>query len=233
MSPSAIDTPPTETLSSQLLAKQKGFLSSIPADAAAAIASTSENFAKNFTPTPPALHAAAPDFSLPNATNKTVSLSSLLSTHSAVVLTWYRGGWCPYCNLTLRALALAVPELEKVNARLVCLTPETPDESLSVKEKLELPFEVLSDDGVEVADKYGVMFQVPDDIKTLYKSFGFDLDGTNGNAEKSRMARLPLPATFVIGKSGKVEWSFVDVDYTKRAEPADVIAAVKKVVESQ
>eukprot|EP00178_Gracilaria_changii_P003679 TRINITY_DN1551_c0_g1_i1.p6 TRINITY_DN1551_c0_g1~~TRINITY_DN1551_c0_g1_i1.p6 ORF type:complete len:226 (-),score=62.97 TRINITY_DN1551_c0_g1_i1:2430-3107(-) len=209
-------------LAPQLQAVKDKFLSSVSEQVVSGIAKTSDNFKKSYTPNPLKLGDVAPDFTLRNATGAEVSLSALLQKHSAVVLTWYRGGWCPYCNLALRAFTQLNEQIEAMGAKLVALSPETPDESLSTSEKNELDFEVLSDDGLLVADKFGVMFTVPDDIKTLYKSFGVDLDSRNGNGG-TRLARLPLPATFVLDKSGVVKYVFADVDYTARAEPAHVM----------
>lgn len=101
---------------------------------------------------------------------------------------------------------------------------------MSTREKNDLKFEVLTDDGLDVADRYGVAFTVNDDIKKLYAKMGVDLDNMNGNPQKERKGKLPLPATFVLDKDGKVVYSFVDVDYTKRAEPARIIDAIKSVV---
>lgn len=216
----------TTTLASQLAAKKQHFLSTLPPAAVTAMHASSAALAARYTPAPLPVGAPAPPFELPNASGATVSLSALLKHHSAVVLTWYRGSWCPYCNLALRALTQANAQIEGLGAKLVCLSPETPDESLTTAEKNDLKFEVLSDDGLAVAEKYGVVFTVGDDVKDLYKGFGIFLDDINGNAGK-RAARLPVPATFVLNKEGKVVYSFADLDYTKRAEPAVIIDAVK------
>ena len=156
-----------------------------------------------------------------------MSLDSLLSSSTAVVLTYYRGSWCLYCNLALRALAKSVDEIKALSATLVALSPETPDETLTTK-KNEIPFEVLSDEGLVVAGKLGVAFTVGDDVKEIYGGFGVHLDEMNGN-KGVRKAMLPAPATIVLDKEGKVIYTFADVNYSKRAEPADIIAAIKKI----
>lgn len=226
MSPST----PAPSLASQLSAKKQQIISSMDQATVDQLNSTSKDFAATFHPNAPAKGDTAPLFQLPNATRDTVSLSHLLAKHSAVVLTWYRGGWCPYCSLALRALTMANDDIERLGAKLVCLSPETPDESLSTKEKQQLSFEVLTDDGLEVADKYGIAFTVNDDIKALYSELGLRLDEMNANQEKGRKAKLPLPATFVLDKQGKVVYSYVNVDYTQRAEPQDIIDAIKSIV---
>ena len=138
-------------------------------------------------------------------------------------LSFYRGGWCPYCNIELKALQDRLPEIEALGARLVAISPETPDNALTTQEKNEIGFEVLSDDGNKVASAFGLTFRLPDAVNDLYKGFGIDLETSNGEGSQT----LPVPATFVIGKGGKVLKAIVDADYTTRAEPDEVIAALK------
>ncbi|MEM9481524.1 MAG: peroxiredoxin-like family protein [Verrucomicrobiota bacterium] len=168
----------------------------------------------------------APEFTLTDATGKEVTLSELYAD-GPVVLTWYRGGWCPYCNIQLRAYQQILPEIEAAGAKLVALTPELPDESLSTAEKNELKFTVLSDVGNMVAKDYGLLFELSDELVALYKDFGIDLAKSNGPEAKSN--ELPLAATYIIGKDGKVAWHFVEADYTKRAEPATIVEELKKI----
>ena len=167
--------------------------------------------------------SAAPAFSLPNVHGEPVASESLWAEGSTVI-SFYRGGWCPYCNIELRALQERLPEIEALGARLVAITPETPDNALSTQEKNEIAFEVLSDGGNQVASAFGLTFRLPDAVNDLYKGqFGIDIEASNGEASQT----LPVPATFVIGKGGKVLKAFVDADYTKRAEPDEIIAALK------
>ena len=164
----------------------------------------------------------APDFSLPDATGKTVHLSSLLAD-GPVVLAFYRGGWCPYCSLELRALQAALPEITAAGAALVAVSPQTPDASLSTAETNDLAFPVLSDAGNAVADAFGLRWTAPDDLRAIYDQFGLDMAAANGDESYT----LPVPATFVIGQDSVVRYAFADPDYTKRAEPADVVAALE------
>ncbi len=164
---------------------------------------------------------AAPDFSLPNADGKTVKLSDLLKD-GPVVLTWYRGGWCPYCNMQLHAYQEILPDLKAAKASLVAISPETPDNSLSTKEKNALEFFVLSDSGNAVAKRYGIAYKLP---QVVVDQFSGRLDLSKFNGDSSN--ELPLSATYVIGQDGRVTYRFVDSDYRNRAEPADVLAAVK------
>ncbi len=162
------------------------------------------------------------DFELTNATGKTVSLNNLLE-EGPVVLTWYRGGWCPYCNITLHYLQENLHTVEAEGAQLVALSPEIPDKSLSTAEKHNLEFEVLSDLNNEVARKYGIVFKLTDAVEEYYKkSFSFSEYYGNDSGE------LPLAATYVISSEGIITYAFLDVDYRNRAEPEDIITALKK-----
>lgn len=168
-----------------------------------------------------AVGAHAPDFTLPDSTGEHVSLSSLLS-RGPVVLAFYRGGWCPHCSTELRAYQARLAEISSLGAALVAVSPQTPDNSLSTREKLELAFPVLSDTGNVVARSYGLVFSLPEELREIYAGFGLDLPTANGDDS----FELPLPATYVIDTEGAVVWRHVDADYTKRAEPNDVIAAL-------
>jgi peroxiredoxin len=164
----------------------------------------------------------APEFTLYNAVGEKRSLSDYLKT-GPVVLTWYRGGWCPYCNLTLRYLQKELPKFKAEGANLIALTPELPDKSLNTKEKNELAFEVLSDTGNHVANEYGIVFKLTPEVAKYYND-GFGLSDYNGNTSNE----LPLAATYVIDTNGKVIYSFLDADYRNRAEPSEITAVLKK-----
>ena len=165
----------------------------------------------------------APDFELPDTRGGSQSLSKLLN-RGPVVLSFYRGGWCPYCNLEFRALAERLPDIEARGATLVGISPELPDAALSTRERAELPFEVLSDIGNRTANDYGLVMEVPDIVRPLYEAWGVDLLERNGNASW----RLPLPATYVLDRDGVIVAGYVNKDYTLRMEPADIIAALDK-----
>ena len=165
-------------------------------------------------------HDMAPNFSLTNATGKEVQLSDYLKK-GPVVLTWYRGGWCPYCNMTLHYLQEQLPNIQLKGANLLALTPELPDKSMSTVEKHELQFEVLSDVGNKVAKEYGIVFKLTDDVAASYQK-GFDLHGYNGDESDE----LPLAATYVIDQQGKIVYTFLDAEYRNRAEADDILAAL-------
>ena len=166
--------------------------------------------------------ATAPDFILPDVQGNKVQLSTLLSK-GPVVLSFYRGGWCPYCNLELRALQQVLPQLQQLGASLVAISPQKPDESLSTAEKNALSFPVLSDLASTVASSFGITFDLAEELRPIYTEFNHPLPEKNGVDDWV----LPLPATYVIDKKGKILLSFVDVDYRNRLEPSEVITALK------
>ncbi len=165
----------------------------------------------------------APNFTLPNATGQKVTLTDLTSKtkNGYTIITWYRGGWCPYCNLTLAAWQDILPEIQAENIELIAITPELPDSTLSTKEKNALEFEVLSDVGNKVAKEYGIVFPLDQSIREAYKNMG--LEKYNGDASYT----LPLAATYVINSENEIVYSFLDADYKKRAEPKDVLQRIK------
>ena len=164
-----------------------------------------------------------PNFSLPNAVGKEVTLESLLNK-GALVISFYRGGWCPYCNMELRALQQALPEIEANGATLVAISPETPDNSLSTQEKNELTFEVLSDRNNLLAKQLGLVFTLPESLRPIYSNFGIDIPAHNGD----RTFELPLPATYVVAADGTVIYRFATGDYTERLDPAEIVKVLKQ-----
>ena len=166
-----------------------------------------------------------PNFALPNAVGEEVALESLLSK-GAVVVSFYRGGWCPYCNMELRALQQAFPEIEAKGATLVAISPETPDSSLSTKEKNELSFEVLSDRSNKLARQLGLVFTLPESLRPIYNNFGIDIPAHNGDDS----FELPLPATYVVSADGTVVYSFASADYTERLDPSEIVKALDELI---
>lgn len=163
----------------------------------------------------------APEFALPDATGKTVKLSDLLKD-GPVVVTWYRGAWCPYCNIALKGFEKVLPEIKAEGANLVAISPQTPDNSLTTVEKDGLGFRVLSDAGNKTAHAFGVAYQVPAVVVEQMKG-RLDLSKFNGDSSNE----LPLGATYIIDRGGVIRYAFVDGDYRKRAEPAAVVAALR------
>jgi peroxiredoxin len=162
---------------------------------------------------------SAPRISLPNAIGNSIELATLWQQGPLIII-FYRGGWCPYCNLELRAWQQLLPQVKAAGATLVAVSPQTPDNSLSTAEKNELAFEVLSDSALEASNSFGLAFDMPTELVTLYQTVGHDLPKTNGNGRWV----LPVPATYVINRQGLVQFAHVDVDYRNRAEPAEILA---------
>jgi len=160
----------------------------------------------------------APDFALPDATGATVRLYEQLSS-GPVVLLFYRGVWCPYCNLEIKAFQSALDEIRAAGANLLAISPQLPDGSLSMQEKHHLQFPVLSDVKSEVSRSYGLCYDLPGNLQDLYRNFGADLPTINGGGDWV----LPIPATYVIATGGRIAKAHVDIDYTKRMEPQDVL----------
>jgi len=165
---------------------------------------------------------AAPMFSLPNAKGDTVSLEGLLS-EGAVVLTFYRGAWCPYCNLHLNQFQQILPQIKELGANLVAISPQTPDNSLSMQDKNNLQFEVLSDAGNNVARQFTTVFKNGDAPIKAMTQLGYDF--FKFYADES--GELPVPATFVIAKDGTIMYAFSGGgDYRERVEPQEILKAL-------
>lgn len=162
-------------------------------------------------------------FELTNYIGTVVKLEELLA-NGPVVLTFYRGGWCPFCNLQLQSYQSAYAQIKALGAELVAISPQLNDSTNTTNEKGNLEFVLLSDDKGKVADQYGLLYTLPADLAELYKNFGIDLITYNGTEKET----LPLTATYIIGKDGKIKYSFIDLDYKKRMEPQQIIDELKK-----
>ena len=164
----------------------------------------------------------ATDFTLPNVKGETTQLNKLLDK-GPVVLNFYRGGWCPFCSLEFKSVHDILPEIKEHGATLVGISPELPDNSLNTIEKNQLQFEVLSDVGNKIAQQYGIVMEVPEVIRPLYKEWGLDIPNINGD----ETWELPIPATYVINTDRKIVSAYVNKNYTERMEPTDIIMALK------
>lgn len=162
-----------------------------------------------------------PEITLPNATGQEINIYDILE-QGPLIINIYRGAWCPYCNLELRAYKELLPQIKAAGANLIAISPELPDTSLSLIEKHGLDFEVLSDVDNKVAKALGLVFKLDEQLIEVYKSFGTDIEKAHGNAE----FELPLPATYVIDQTGRVILAFVNTDYTKRLEPSLALEAI-------
>lgn len=164
----------------------------------------------------------APVFSLPNARGKSIQLQDLLR-QGAVVLTFYRGVWCPYCNLQLKNFQQILPQITEAGAKLVAISPMTPDNSLQMMNSNELQFEVLSDVGNKVARQFTTVFTNPASSIQAMAELGYDFHGFYGD----NSAELPVPATFVIAKDGTIRFAeSAGGDYRERLEPGTILDAL-------
>ncbi len=163
----------------------------------------------------------APDFTLKDSSGKEITLSSALK-QGPVVLTWYRGGWCPYCNRALKALSDRLPAIKGMGAELFALTAELPDQSLNTEEKNALAFPVLSDPDLKVSQLYDLVFTLDSQTALRYES-RFQLSKVNGNKNST----LPIPATYVIDTDGTIVFAYVNPDYRQRVNPEQVINALR------
>jgi peroxiredoxin len=163
----------------------------------------------------------SPRFALPSATGAIVSLEERLS-YGPIIVTFYRGGWCPYCNIALRALQSRLPEIKSLGGSLIAISPEVPDQSLSTTEKLALEFDVLSDADNSVARLFGLVYRISDAARERLQAFGRDLVAHNGTDRWE----LPITATYVINQEGLIVFDHVDADYRERLDPATIVDAV-------
>ena len=166
----------------------------------------------------------APSIVLSNARGDTVDVGTLLK-RGPVVVAFYRGGWCPFCNLELRAFQRLLPDIEAAGASLVAISPEKPDDSLSTAEKNALTFEVLSDVGQKVGRAFRLVYDFSDELKSAYKEFGLDIPAKNG--APSEWA-LPISATYIIDRDGVITYAYTDADYRDRADPIDILTVLKR-----
>ncbi len=165
----------------------------------------------------------APDFTLADAAGQPVSLAALLAA-GPVVLVFYRGNWCPYCNVQLRAYNQALADFKAFNATLVAVSPQTPDLTSLTAEEKELRFPVLSDPGNTVARQYGLAYPVGKEVYYTLHGVGIDLAAFNGDDS----GELPLTGTFVIAPDGTVAWTAVEANFKQRPDPAVLLDALAK-----
>ncbi|TKH42860.1 alkyl hydroperoxide reductase [Paenibacillus terrae] len=168
------------------------------------------------------LGTKAPEFSLLDFTGQTITLSEA-TAKGPVVLIFYRGSWCPFCNLELQAYQRIMDGITSAHAQLIAISPQTPEYSTIVQQKNELSFPVLSDLHNQIAEKYNLKFKLPEYAHELYKSLDISLDTFHGNSAWE----LPVPATYVIDKEGIIRAGYADADYKKRMEPSEVLHVLR------
>jgi peroxiredoxin len=165
----------------------------------------------------------APAFTLPDADNAQVSSAQWLAA-GPLVVTFYRGAWCPYCNMDLQALEAAAAEIRALGASLVAISPQTSANSRKSQRDNHLSFPILSDHGGEVAASFGLRWRLQDDLKKVMSGFGVDLSAFNGEPSWT----LPMPARYVISSDGTIAYAEVNPDYTRRPDPSELIPTLQR-----
>ena len=165
----------------------------------------------------------APPFTLPGPDGKDVSSRELLA-RGPLVITFYRGVWCPYCNAELQALQEALPDIQVAGASLVAISPESAANSRKSIRQNELSFPILTDKGNGTAAAFGLRFRLPDALVAIYKGFGNDLALINGEPSWT----LPMPGRFVVAPDSTIAYAEVNPDYTQRPDPALMLPTLRK-----
>jgi len=216
---------PIPTLGDQLASMTAASRDKIPGETKAILGKALETLeASGITKKAPTVGQVLPDGNFLDVNGKVVSLYSVIGTGSAII-TFYRGGWCPYCNVQLRAYQQHLGAIEALGAKLVAITPEKPENALSTREKNAIAFPAPSDEGNTYARKLGLVFKLDNDMKKVYQGFKIDLAANQGN----ETWELPLAATFVIDSTRKIRFAFVNTDYKKRAEPTILVDELRKI----
>jgi len=172
--------------------------------------------------------ARAPSFNLPDSDGKVVSSADLL-TKGPLVITFYRGVWCPYCNMDLQAIEEAAAEIRKRGASLVAISQQTPANSRKSQRDNNLTYPILSDKGGEIANAFGIRWKLPDYLKEVFSMFKTDLAVFNGEPSWT----LPMPARYVIGTDGVIAYAEVNPDYTRRPDPSELFPTLDRLGRAQ
>jgi len=167
----------------------------------------------------------APEFTLGDPDGKPVSAAEMLAK-GPLVISFYRGVWCPYCNLELQALQEALPEIERRGAGLVAISPQTASNSRKSQRQNQLGFPILSDPKSEISAKFGIRFNLPSYLVDVYKAFKNDLPLVNDDASWV----LPMPARFVVGQDGVIAYAEINPDYTQRPDPSELLPVLDRLV---
>jgi peroxiredoxin len=164
-----------------------------------------------------------PLFELPDINGKMKNIKDIF-TSDYLIINFYRGGWCPFCNLELRAYEAIKDKLSELGATIVSISPEVPDNNLQTSKDNVLTFDVLSDDNAKVMKEFGIVFKLNDEVKKTYDEFGIDLSKLNGNENNE----LPVPGVFLINKNYEIIFRHLEEDYTKRFESSKILDILKK-----
>ncbi len=165
------------------------------------------------------LNDKAPDFTAEDQNGKNISLKNELK-NGAVVLVFYRGQWCPFCNRQLKQLEDSLGQITAKGAKVLTITPEKEDNITKTITKTKASFSILHDEGLQIMKSYDVAFKVDDKTIEAYQKYGIDFNDANG---VSNGANLPVPAVYVINKDGKIVYKYFDADYRKRSSVKDIL----------
>ncbi len=166
-----------------------------------------------------------PEFTLKDPEGNDISCRALLAK-GPLIVSFYRGVWCPYCNMDLQALQEALPEYERRGASLVAISPQVTSNGAKSMRDNKLTFPVLSDPGNDVASRFGILYHLPDYLVELYRdTFKIDLPQINGEPSWT----LPLPGRFVIAPDRTILYAEVSADYTRRPDPAELLSVLQEV----
>ncbi|HTV26165.1 MAG TPA: peroxiredoxin-like family protein [Xanthobacteraceae bacterium] len=212
------------SLKEQLAEYRAGWYQRVPAERQAIMARHIEQLRGTIAKTMLKVGDRAPTIVLENAKGVIVDVGGLLGNGPVIVI-FYRGGWCPYCNLELRAYQAMLPDFTAAGASLVAISPEKPGDTVSTAEKNALTFEVLSDIGHKVGRAFGLVYEFTEELKRAYQGFNLDIPALNGTRDEWA---LPIAATYVIDRDGSIIHAYTDVDYRDRADPRDVLAVLTK-----
>ena len=165
-----------------------------------------------------------PDVSVKDATGKTVKLSAY-HTDGPLVIVFFRGSWCPICSRHFQELVKAHPEITRHGAKIVAISPDSVENTKGNIEKLKIPFPLLSDSDLAATKAFGLAFKVDDATIEKYKGYGIDLVKASGHDHHA----LPVPAIYIVDKSGSVKFSHSNPDYTKRLDVETILSELKKI----
>jgi len=165
-------------------------------------------------------------FEIPNAAGGTIALDELLK-EGPVVLTFYRGSWCPYCRGELSSIQARIDKITKAGATVLAISPETPEKTTDLAEQKKLGFTFGTDENNELAKQLALAFTLDEKTIKAYRQYGIDVPEANGTASWE----LPIPATYVIDTDRTIRFAFVDEDYSKRADYDEVLAILRKIQE--
>jgi len=217
----------TSTIAEQVASLHRASAGQLPAEVAEAFAAEQRDLAAAGHPSGVAEPGSRlPDGELLDVAGEPATLAETLGGKPAVIV-FYRGGWCPYCNIALRTYqAQLVPALAERGISLIAISPQTPDGSLSTKESKELTFTVMSDPGNQIAGQLGILTAPSDGTRAAQLQLGLDLTQVNADGTTA----LPMPTVVIADADGVIRWIDVHLDYTTRTEPGQVLQAVTETI---